>query len=284
MVTAIDNIIEIGGKKVGTGQPVFVIAEIGINHDGEFNRAKDLIVESKKVGATAAKLQTYITEKRATKDSPIYQILKKCEITFSEQRALFKFAKDNDILLFSTPFDDESVDFLGEVDSPCIKLASFDVVNTKLLERIVQLKKPVIISRGMATTEELDIAVGIIKSAKLPLALLHCVSAYPVEKHTDCNLRTISSLRERYSCPVGFSDHTVGDRVTKLAVAAGATLIEKHVTYSRVAAGADHAISMEFSEMRDMVKELDWVSETLGEVVTGAIEVETPITQYRRPT
>ncbi len=284
MVSQLDASLVIGEKKVGIGHPVFVIAEIGINHDGHFERAKELILEAKNAGATAAKLQTYITEKRTGKDSPIYEILKQCELTFQEQRQLFDYARDIDILLFSTPFDDESVDFLHEVDSPCIKVASFDVVNRELLKKITRTRKPVIVSRGMAATHELDTAAGIMKTADLPFALLHCVSAYPVENHEDCNLRTIPALQKRYLCPVGFSDHTIGNRVTQLAVATGASLIEKHVTYSRKAKGADHAMSMEFGELKKLVNELRYVTEALGQEISGPIEAEAGITQFRRIT
>ena len=134
----------------------FVIAEIGINHNGDLDQAKKLIEEAKNCGASSAKLQTYITEKRTSKDSPIYEILKKCELSFEDQITLFNFGKDIGIEIFSTPFDEESVQFLGEIDCKFIKVASFDATNFKLLKAVASLKKQVIMSTGMTSKKELE--------------------------------------------------------------------------------------------------------------------------------
>jgi sialic acid synthase SpsE len=284
MVTSKESVVDIKVAKIGAHYPVFVIAEIGINHDGSVDKARELIKKAKEAGASSGKLQTYITEKRTSKNSPIFDTLKRCELTFEEQQQLFDYADQIGLPLFSTPFDDESVDFLNEMDVPCFKIASFDVVNTTLLKKVADCMKPVIISRGMCSTVELADAVSILKKRSIPYALMHCVSAYPVEKHSDCNLRTIRSLLDSYSVPVGFSDHTMGSEAAELAVATGATLIEKHVTLSRNSDGADHAFSMEFDEFAKMIARINYVGEILGSVVTGPIEAESSIMQFRRPT
>ncbi|MDP3000037.1 MAG: N-acetylneuraminate synthase family protein [Bryobacterales bacterium] len=273
---------QLGRDFVGEGCPAFVIAEIGINHNGDFNRAKELMDSAKAAGANAVKLQTYLTEKRVARDSPIFGILKQCEIPFADQRRLFEYADSIGATCFSTPFDDESVDFLTEVGAPCFKIASFDVVNLPLLRRAAAKERPMIVSRGMASREELDRAVEIMRAARVAFALLHCVSAYPVKSLGDLNLSTIRALGERYGCPVGFSDHTLGITAPQFAVLAGATLIEKHFTYSKLASGPDHAMSLEPAEFRAMVESIHIAEEALGEPVWSAVATEADILQYRR--
>lgn len=276
------NLIEINKRKIGAEQRAFVIAEIGINHNGDIETAKKMIDQAKWAGADAVKLQTYITEKRVPKNSPIFGILKQCELTFRQQEELVKYAHDKEIIIFSTPFDNESVDFLASVDIPCYKIASFDIVNKKLLEKVALQSKPVIMSRGMADQAEIDAAVGIMNKFKAPIILLHCISAYPVPSHKSLNLNTIRALKQRYDCPVGFSDHTLGIDAAKYAIAAGAELIEKHFTLSRKSRGPDHALSTEPKELRRMIKSMYKVREMMGQAVWSAVPAEEPILQYRR--
>lgn len=277
------NII-IGSRTVGEGEDIFSIAEVGINHGGDPDKAKTLIDKAAWAGASAVKLQTYITEKRVPKDSPIFGILKQCELSFAMQRELIAYAAEKNILLFSTPFDDESVDFLAEANAPCFKIASFDIVNTTLLRRVAQKGRPVIVSRGMASREEIDVAVEILKEAGVPYALLHCVSAYPVPTHTALNLRTIRALSDRYHCPAGFSDHTLGIEAPSIAVAAGATIVEKHFTLSKTDEGPDHALSAEPGDFKEMVTRMRRVREMLGAEAWGTVAEEKDILQYRRST
>lgn len=279
-----DNTITISGRGVGENQPVFVIAELGINHNGIFSTAKQLIDKAKWAGASAVKLQTYITEKRVAKDSPLFGILKQCELTFEQQKELFEYAREQDIDIFSTPFDDESVDFLKSINVSCYKIASFDLVNKKLLKKVASQNKPIIMSRGMAKQHEIDTAVEIIREDKTELALLHCISAYPVPDHTSLNLKTIRALAERYHCPVGFSDHTIGIKAPQYAVALGASIIEKHFTLSRKSEGPDHAISTEPEEMREMISGIQHAREMMGEPIWEPVPVEKEILQYRRIT
>ena len=261
--------MNINGREIGKDKEVFVIAEVGINHNGDFETAKKLINEAITAGCDAVKLQTYLTEKRVPKDSPIFDILKKCELSFSDQKKLFEYAKDKGIEIFSTPFDDESVDFLEETGSSCYKIASFDIVNKKLLEKIAQTKKPVIISRGMANQEEIDAAIDIFKKAGSEYAILHCVSAYPVESIDSLNLNTIRALENRYTCAVGFSDHTIGIDASKYAVSSGASIIEKHFTLSKEADGPDHALSTEPKDMKEMIAGIRAVSRMMGKPSLG---------------
>jgi sialic acid synthase SpsE len=274
--------IGIRDVRIGPGEPTFIIAEIGINHDGDVRRARGLIKDAREAGANAVKMQTYITDKRVAKDSPLFGILKRCELSFGEQRQLFEYAESLNIVSFSTPFDDESVDFLAEVGVPCFKVASFDVVNRPLLTRIAEKGRPVIVSRGMATRAELDAAVEIVRSHGVTVALLHCVSAYPVKSLGDLNLATIHALAERYGCPVGFSDHTSGTGAAQFAVAAGAMVIEKHFTYSERAAGPDHALSMEPENFRSLVTAIRAAEQMRGRPVEGPIAAEGALLEYRR--
>jgi sialic acid synthase SpsE len=277
------NTITVGTKKIGKGEEIFTIAEVGINHNGDPKIAKQLIDKAAWAGASAVKLQTYLTEKRVAKDSPFFGILKQCELSFDVQKELITYAESKGILVFSTPFDEESVDFLASVNTPCLKIASFDVVNTKLLRAVAAKKLPVIMSRGMATQKELDIAVDIFKKANVPLALLHCISAYPVPSHKDLHLSTIRAIEERYGCPTGFSDHTTGIEAPTFAIAAGAVLIEKHFTLSKKAEGPDHALSTEPEEMKTMIESMRRVQEMMGTVLDGAEAVEEGAKQFRRP-
>ena len=274
--------VKIGGKKIGVGHPVFVIAELGINHNGEMETARCLIREAAAAGAGAVKLQTYITEKRVPAGSPIFDILKQCELSFDQQKELFAYAGELGLEIFSTPFDDESVDFLDGLGVTAFKIASFDVVNLKLLSKVAACGRPVVMSRGMATRDELDRAVTVVREHTDQVVLLHCVSAYPVKDHRELNFSTIGALRDRYGLPAGFSDHTLGVDAALYAVAAGAVALEKHFTLSRSAEGPDHALSAEPAELKKLVEGARRVSEMMGSPVTGAVDAESDILQYRR--
>ncbi len=276
--------ININGRTIGTGEDVFIIAEVGINHNGDYGTAKQLIDEAYNAGASAVKFQTYITEKRVPKDSPIYGILEQCELDFEQQDKLFDYARSKDIEVFSTPFDDESVEFLESINISCYKIASFDLVNTNLLKKVAGQNKPIIMSRGMANQTEIDKAVNIIRDSGSPFSLLHCVSAYPVKSHTDLNLSTIKALAEVYHCPVGFSDHTLGTEAAIYAIAAGASILEKHFTLSRESDGPDHTLSTEPSELKDMIRQIKHVQEMMGKAVWESLSAEKDILQYRRMT
>jgi len=267
---------------IGDDQPTFIIAEIGINHNGDFELAKKLIQQAKKAGANAAKFQTYLTEKRVPKDSPIFEILKKCEIRFDEQAKLKKFAENEGVTFFSTPFDKESVSFLEEVGVGAYKLASFDLVNLDLIKHVAKTKKPVIASVGMADINEINSAVSLLNENHSPFALLHCVSSYPT-KPEDANLKVISHLKSKFDCPVGYSDHTIGIEVPVLAVAVGATIIEKHFTLDTEMDGPDHQLSANPMTLTQMIQKIRKTEKILGSDEIKTFDCEKDILQYRRP-
>lgn len=271
----------IGGREIGDGHRTYVIAEIGINHGGDFETAKQLIRAAKDSGADAAKFQTYLTEKRVPKESPIFGILKQCQLSFEQQRQLAAYGAELGICFFSTPFDEESVQFLDELGVPVFKIASFDIVNFRLLRAAVSRGRPMIISTGMADEKEVDKAMECVQSAGVSAALLHCISSYPTPE-ADANLKAIWALKKRYSCPVGYSDHTLGIEVAVLAVAAGAQIIEKHFTLDKEKKGPDHALSCDPADMKAMVQDIRRVEEILGTEEIVLHEVEKPILQYRR--
>ncbi len=274
--------LSIAGTHIGDGYPIFVIAEIGINHRGSREKAIALIDAAAASGADAVKMQTYITEKRVPADSPLVGILKECELSFDDQRSLFSYAKEKGIQLFSTPFDENSVAFLEEMAVPCYKVASFDLVNQSLLKHIAMQGRPVILSCGMANQEETDSAVSILCEANTPFILLHCISAYPVPQASDLHLCTIRALRERYDCLTGYSDHSQGIEAAAIAAAAGATVIEKHFMLAGDADAPDHPVSFEPEQFSAMVEAIRHVSAMLGDAAWGPLEAEAGILQFRR--
>jgi len=281
------NLIKIGEKKIGFGHPTFIIAEVGINHNGNIDEAKSLIRAAKKSGADAVKLQTYITEQRVPKEHPVFDILKKCELSFNEQEDLFKYGEELDILVFSTPFDEESINFLESINCQLYKIASFDTVNKKLLRNLGATNKPLIMSTGMTSQSELGAAWSALGGEKdgrgCELALLHCVSSYPLED-TRANLNAINLLQEIHSGPVGYSDHTIGIQIPVLGVAAGAQIIEKHFTSNIKQDGPDHAMSADPKILKDLVEKIRWLEQVIGERSMGMREAESNTSSFRRYT
>lgn len=273
--------ISVANKTIGRNAATFVIAEIGINHNGDLATAQRLIEAAKQSGADAVKFQTYITEKRVPKDSPIYGILKQCELGEADFRKLKATTEDLDVLFFSTPFDAESVALLDELGTLLYKVASFDLTNLSLLRALATARKPVLMSRGMADRNEIDTAVAIFEEQEIPYALLHCISAYPTQPE-QANLNVIRTLLNTYPCPVGYSDHTLGVEVPVLAVAAGARLIEKHFTLDRAMAGPDHTLSADPDGMAEMVSRIRETERILGEEELKTYEAEKGTLIYRR--
>jgi N,N'-diacetyllegionaminate synthase len=279
--------MKVGNQKIGHDCPVYVIAEVGINHNGDMKLAKELLQSAKESGANAVKLQTYITEKRVPSDSPVFDILKKCELSFDEQEELFAFGKELNIEIFSTPFDDESVDFLDSIGCPAYKIASFDSVNHALLRKVSNTNKPVIMSTGMTNLDELGAAWkslgGNDDGTGCELALLHCVSSYPTPEE-EANLSLISLLKELHGGPVGYSDHTIGVEVPVMAVAAGAQIIEKHFTLDTQSSGPDHSLSADPKTLNDMIKKIRRMEKILGKAEMRIREIESSAISFRRVT
>jgi sialic acid synthase SpsE len=242
-----------------------------------------MIEQAAAAGADAVKLQTYRTEARVPSDSPIYGVLAEAELDAGAHRRLRGVADGEGVAFISTPFDPDSVELLSKLDVPAYKIASFDIVNLKLVERIAREQKPVIVSRGMADLDESDAAIELLVRHGAQPVLLHCISSYPLEP-VDANLAVIRTLRGRYDCPVGYSDHTLGVEVATLAVAAGASVIEKHFTLDRSLPGPDHALSADPGQLRQLIDRVREVERILGSDRPGRFPSEAGTAVYRRPT
>ena len=265
-----------------TKNSTYTIAEIGINHNGNFDLAKQLIQSASNAGADAVKFQTYITEKRVSKDSPIYEILKKCEFDFDIFSKLKSFAEKLNVDFFSTPFDIDSVDYLESIKVPLYKIASFDTVNKNFLKRISLVNKPIIISVGMTNLEEIKNAISILNKNNSRLAILHCISSYPTEEKNS-NLKAIEILKNNFgSFIIGQSDHTNDIKVPIYAVCAGAQIIEKHFKIDESMECVDSSVSITQKQFENMVTEIRTIEEIFGNGKLGVRESEKGLTNYRR--
>ena len=252
-------------KMIGENESPFIIAEIGNNHNGNLDTAKKLIESAKKAGADAVKFQVKNIEKSFAKellDSPYvnensfgktYREHKEAlEFSKNELKKIYGYAKELGIICFSTPFDVDSVELLESIGNPIYKISSFHVTDLKLIEYVCQTKKPIIISTGMSTIEEIDKAIELIKKYTKDFVVMHCVSCYPTEDK-DINLNVIPTLKNRYNCPVGYSGHERGIAITASTVLLGSCAIERHFTLDRTMKGPDHASSVEPIGLNDIV-------------------------------
>jgi pseudaminic acid synthase len=289
--------VEISGRRIGPGHPVYIVAEMSANHNQNFDLAVEIIEAAKETGADAIKLQTY-TPDTLTIDCDneyfrigagtiwegrnLYDLYSEAYTPWEWQPRLKEIADDLELDLFSTPFDSTAVDFLEEMDVPAYKIASFEVVDLPLIRRAAQTGKPIIMSTGMATLAEIDEAVRVAREAgAAQIALLKCTSAYPAPLE-EMNLRTIPHLAEGFGMPVGLSDHTLGIAVPVAAVALGACIVEKHFTLSRDVPGPDSAFSLEPHEFKAMVDAVRVAEKALGEVRYEVTEHEAASRVFRR--
>ena len=261
----------------------YVIAEIGINHGGNLSKAKKLIDSAKSSNANAVKFQTYITEKRVSKNSPIFDILKKSELSHEDHYKLVKYSKNKKIDFITTPFDQESFDFLyKELKIKTFKIASFDITNIKYLKYISKFNVTIILSLGMANLKEIDKCVNIFKKQNAKLIILHCISAYPISNN-QANLSNISFLKNRYNnLKVGYSDHTKDIQTSILAVAAGAEIIEKHFMLINDNECIDFPVSIDINQMKNLIIEINKVEDMFKEPNFEAKNVEKNTLQFRR--
>ena len=252
-------------KMIGENETPFIIAEIGNNHNGNLDTAKELIKTAKEAGADAVKFQVKNIEKSFSKELLDSTYVNensfgktyrehKMALEFSEEqmKELYDFASKMSIICFSTPFDIDSVDMLERIGNPIYKISSFHVTDLKLIEYVCQTKKPIIISTGMSTIEEIDKAVELIKKFTKDFIIMHCVSCYPTEDK-DVNLNIIPTLKNRYNCPIGYSGHERGIAITASTVLLGSCAIERHFTLDRTMKGPDHASSVEPIGLNDIV-------------------------------
>ena len=274
----------------------FIIAEAGVNHNGDKNLAKQLIDAAVEAGADAVKFQTFHAENVVTStaekaeyqksttssDESQYNMIKKLELPEETFREVANYAESEGIIFLSTPFDEESVDLLDEIGVPAFKIPSGEITNFPLLKRITEKQKPIILSTGMATLGEVEEAVTYLKKHGADsITLLHCTTSYPAPVYS-VNLRAMDTLRCAFQVPVGYSDHTEGITIPIAAAAMGAYLIEKHFTLDRTLPGPDHKASLEPQELTAMVKAVRDVERAHGNGIKGPTEEEEAIKRVAR--
>ncbi len=283
------NTFEFCNKLVGPGLPAFVIAEVGFNHNGDVELAKQLITAAKENGADAVKLQTwnakdfYSTQFLAKDpDQPnqtieFYKFFQRYELSKEDYKVLFDFSKQINIPLFSTPFDDASLDMLVEMGMPAIKIASGDLTHHQFIKYASSKGLPIVLSTGMGNLEEIAAALEIIQKGSNPqIVLMHCVSNYPA-KHEEMNLSCIPHLSSKFNAPVGLSDHTLDLLASTIACSLGAVMIEKHFTLNRDLPGADQKISMEPWDLKRLKQITQSVNMALGDSEKKAQASEEPV-------
>ena len=277
------NPVKVGDRLVGPGEPVYIIAEIGINHNGDMKIAKDLIEMSAKAGVDAVKFQKRTPElcvpeeqRNVMRETPwgtmsYMDYRYKVEFEEKEYKELADFAAGFKVQLFASPWDVVSVDFLAKMKHPVIKIASASITDMELLKKVADSGLPVIMSTGMSTMEQIDAAVSVLPKDRLMIA--HATSSYPCEPD-ELNLKMIPVLAERYQVPIGYSGHETGLQSTVAAVALGATFIERHVTLDRAMWGSDQAASVEPAGLQRLVRDIRVVERAMGDGVKKVYESE----------
>jgi N-acetylneuraminate synthase len=271
--------VDVGGRCVGAGAPCFVIAEAGVNHNGSVDAACQLVDAASRAGADAVKFQTFTADAVVTRAAPkaAYQrrttgehgsqfdMLRALELPRSGYAAIVERCRSRDIVFLSTPFDEESADFLDTLGVAAFKVPSGEVTHPQLLAHIARKGKPIILSTGMATLDEVVAALTAIRrEGQEDVILLQCVSNYPAAA-ADVNLRAMRSMADACGVPVGYSDHTLGGAVALAAVALGACVIEKHITLGRDLPGPDQHASMEANEFAELVLGIRTIEAALGD-------------------
>lgn len=288
--------IEIAGKKIGKNYPPYIIAELSANHNGDINRAFKIMEEAKKSGADAIKLQTY-THETITMDcdneefqirgglwdgKTLFELYKDAHLPWEWHKPLYNKGKELGITIFSSPFDFTAVDLLEELDTPAYKIASFEIIDLPLIKRVAQTGKPMIISTGMATKEEITEAIQTARDNGCDdLIVLQCVSGYPAPAD-QYNLRTIADISQSFNVLAGLSDHTIDNATAIASVALGACLIEKHVTLDRNGGGADDSFSLEPHELTQLCKDTKTAWESIGKVSYERTDAEKGNIKFRR--
>lgn len=272
------KIMRLDSRTIGAGEPCFIIAEAGVNHNGSPDTALQMIDAACEAGADAVKFQTFSADRLVSPSTPKaeyqkrtsgadetqYEMLRRLELSEETHYRLLERCRERGIAFISTPFDDLSADFLDSLGVPAFKIPSGEVPNIKFLEHIARKGRPVILSTGMATLGEVETAVSAVRDAgNPPLALLHCVSNYPAAPE-DVNLRAMKTLSDTFGLPVGFSDHTMGIEVALAAAALGACIIEKHFTLDKTLPGPDHPASLEPDGLAAMVRGIRTVESAMG--------------------
>ncbi len=274
------NKITISGRSIGTSFPPYVIAEMSANHNGSIENAFEIINAAKKAGVDAVKMQTY-TPDTITIDSDsedfkvrgglwdgrtLYDLYKEAHTPWSWHKPLFEYAKKINLTIFSSPFDESAVDLLEDLNAPAYKIASFEAIDLSLIKYAAKTRKPLIISTGMASEQEIKEAIdAAYEGGCSELGLLLCVSGYPALA-ADYNLRTLEDMSKRYGVVVGLSDHTLGNVTSFTSIALGAAIIEKHFTLDRNGGGPDDSFSLEPVEMESLCCGVKTAWDALGRV------------------
>lgn len=280
--------LEVGGRSVGAGQPCFIIAEAGVNHNGDAGLAHALVDVAVDAGADAVKFQTFSAERLVASEAPKaeyqrqhtpagetqFEMLKKLELSEALHGELIAHCRERGVLFLSTPFDEESADFLEGLDMCAYKIPSGEITNLPFLAHVAHKRRPMIVSTGMATLAEVQTALQTIDATGHEgVMLLHCVTNYPADP-SDCNLRAMHTMAAAFKVPVGWSDHTSGIEVSLAAVALGACVIEKHFTLDRTLPGPDQLASLVPEELRALVESVRLVQSSLGNGVKRPMESE----------
>lgn len=266
--------IRIGARPIGDGHPCFVIAEIGSNHDHSFDQARRLIDSAAAAGVDAVKIQTFRADQHYSRKTPgfsyldgtdTHALIRSLELDRSWQAPLMEHARGQGIEFFSSPCDPEAVDQLAALDAPAYKVASFDLPDGGLIGRMAATGKPVILSTGMASLDDIQRGVDACRGAgNDQVVLLQCTSLYPAPAALS-NLRAMTAMRGAFGCLTGYSDHTLGDHVSLAAVAMGACMVEKHFTLDRTLPGPDHKFAIEPLELADLVARLRDIEAAFGD-------------------
>ena len=260
----------------------FLIAEVGINHNGNLKNALKLVDVAKKSGADAIKFQTYITEKRINKKYvKIFRILKKCELTYREFDIINDYCKSKKIIFFSTPFDCESVEYLNSIKVKLFKVASFDIANIELINKILTTKKPTIVSTGMASFNEIKKIYNIFNKKKIELVLLHCVSSYP-NHDENSYLSNINYLKKKFNCLIGISDHTNDIKIPIYGNLLGANIIEKHLKIDVNHKCVDAPVSITGKQFKQLRNELNKIKLIINKPVFGVRNAEKDSIIFKR--
>lgn len=281
----------LNGRLVGDGHPTYVVAEIGINHNGDLDIVKKLIDAAKASGCDAVKFQKRTPEmcvpldmREQMRETPWGYITYldyryKIELGFDDFQEIDRYCHDKGITWFSSCWDVESIDFIEQFDPPCYKVASATLTNRELLEGLRATGKPVILSTGMSSMEQIRAAVAVLDIENLLIA--HCTSTYPCPEE-ELNLKTIISLRQEFDCPIGYSGHEVGLTTTVAAVALGASFVERHITLNRAMWGSDQAASVEPQGFTRLVGLIRIIEASLGDGVKQVYESELPVMRRLR--